>query len=64
LVEQGLEQMKVAPIDERDVDLVLAQRARRFEAAEAGADDHHSCSGWIHAPILALKQVYTKQPCR
>jgi hypothetical protein len=40
LVEQRLEQMVVAPIDQGDLHLLVAERHRCAEAAEPGADDH------------------------
>ena len=39
LVEQRLEQVEVAPVDERDFDRDLAQRLGGVKAAEAAADD-------------------------
>ena len=46
LVEQRLEQVVVAPVDEGDVDpVVLAQLLRRVQAAEAAADDQDAVSG-------------------
>ena len=41
LVQQRLEQMMVAPVDQRDLDRGAAEPMRRFQPAEAGADDHH-----------------------
>ena len=40
LVEQRLEQMMVAAVDERDPHVRTAQRTSRVEAAEAATDDH------------------------
>ena len=40
LVEERLEEVEVAPVDERDVGRRAPERARRLEAAEAAADDH------------------------
>jgi hypothetical protein len=42
LIEQWLEQMVVAAVDDRDVDRRTAQRVRGGEPAEAGADDDDS----------------------
>ncbi len=39
LVQQRLEQMMVAAIDERDLDRLACKRPRRREAAETAADD-------------------------
>jgi hypothetical protein len=48
LVEQRLEQVVVAAIDDQHVDRRATQRPRRFETAEAGADDHDARSGCVH----------------
>jgi hypothetical protein len=42
LVEKRLEQMVVAPVDQGDLHLLLAERHGRAEAAESRADDHHA----------------------
>ena len=58
LVQQRLEQVVVGAVHERDFDIGLRQRAHRFEAAEAGADDHHPGAARAHslpsAPPAAL----------
>ena len=41
LVEQRLEEVEVAAVDQRDRDRRALERARRVEPAEAAADDHH-----------------------
>jgi hypothetical protein len=41
LVEQGLEQVMVSPIDERDPHRRTAERTRRGQAAEPAANDHN-----------------------
>ena len=53
LIKERLEQVIVAPIDERHVDRRGLQRARRAQAAKATADDHHLC---LHAsPVRAMR---------
>ena len=47
LVEQGLEEVMVAAVDERDVHGRLAQRAHRPEAGETAAD-HHDFLSFCH----------------
>ncbi len=42
LVEQRLEQVVVAPVDQRHVDRHVPEQPRGEEAAEAPADDHHA----------------------
>src|SRR4051794_25745658 len=42
LIEQRLEEVVVAAVDERDVGVRLCQRLRRVQAAEAAADDYDS----------------------
>ena len=39
LIEQGLEQMIVVTVDERDGKIIVCQRYRRRQPAEAGADN-------------------------
>ena len=39
LVDERLEEVEVAAVDQRDVDVVLAQLADRLQAAEASAHD-------------------------
>ena len=41
LIEQRLEQMMVAAVDQRDRDRRAGKPIGRFQSAEAGADDHH-----------------------
>ena len=41
LVEQGLEQVIVATIDERDIDSLTGECFGSTQAAEAGTNDHH-----------------------
>jgi hypothetical protein len=54
LVQQRLEQVMVAPIDERHLHGAPAQTARRVEAREASSDDHDVRAGQrrAHARIL------------
>jgi hypothetical protein len=40
LVEERLEEVVVRPVDQRDVDVALAQEPRGEQAAETAADDH------------------------
>ena len=40
LIEQRLEQMMVAPVDQRDRDRRAVKPVHRLQAAETGADDH------------------------
>jgi len=42
LVQQRLEEVVVVPVDDQHVSVRRAQRARRTESAEAGADDDHA----------------------
>ena len=54
LVEERLEQMEVAAIDERDLDaLVPAQPAGRVQPAEAAADDQDAMPGVVTADGFA-----------
>ena len=59
LVEQRLEQVEVAPVDERDRHgSVAGEVLRGVQAAEPAADDHHVVErfGWVlgrHATTLA-----------
>jgi hypothetical protein len=41
LVEQGLEQVMVSAIDQRDPHRRIAERTRRSQAAEPAANDHN-----------------------
>jgi hypothetical protein len=40
LVGQRLEEVEVAPVDERDLDIRPGEPQRRLQASEAAADDH------------------------
>ena len=40
LVGERLEEVEVAPVDERDLDRPAPQLRERLEAAESAADDH------------------------
>jgi hypothetical protein len=42
LVEQRLEQVVVLPVHQGDLDRRPGQRPRRFQPAEAGAQNHHA----------------------
>ncbi len=42
LIQERLEQMMVAPVNHRDADRRARQAKRRFQPAEAGADDYHA----------------------
>jgi hypothetical protein len=44
---ERLEEMMVAPIQQRDADLVAGQPARGAEAGEAAADDHDVRRGGV-----------------
>src|SRR6185312_16366766 len=55
LIEQRLEQVVVATIQERDLDRRVGELARGFEPAEPTADDHDMR---LHLPPWML------QPCR
>ncbi len=50
LVEQRLEQVEVAAINQRHAHVGLAQRLRRVQPAEAAADDHHPMTRIHEAP--------------
>src|SRR5262249_60606354 len=43
--EERLEQMVVAAVDQRDLDIGVVDLARRVQPAEAPADDHHLDAG-------------------
>src|SRR5262249_7090487 len=49
LVEQGLEQVEVPPVDERDVEVGPLERARREQAAKSAADDDDTVVARAHA---------------
>ena len=49
LVGERLEEVEVAPVDERDLDRSPAQPGHHPEAAEASADDHDSMCRALHA---------------
>jgi len=62
LVEQRLEQVEVAPVDESETDLRIDPKApRRVQAGEPATDDDHAMRlasdlAWrTHAPILARR---------
>ena len=40
LIEEGLEEVMVPPVDHRDPDRSAGEAARRFEPSESGAHDH------------------------
>ena len=48
LVEQRLEHVVVAAVDDRDLDVVPPQHARRRQPAEAAAQDHDARSRFRH----------------
>ena len=52
LVGQGLEEVEVAPVDERDLDSGAAQRLDRTQPAEASADDDDAVAH-VWAPARA-----------
>ena len=58
LVEQRLEQMMVAPVDQRDADRRAGQAEGRLQPAETGADDHDAMalcrSGLLGGHVLGL----------
>jgi hypothetical protein len=41
LIEQRLEEMKITPVDQRDVGIGITQRLDGIKAAESTADNHH-----------------------
>ena len=45
LVEQGLKQVVIAPVDERDVHGRVGERLRRLQSAEPAADDDDTSAG-------------------
>ncbi len=47
LVEQRLEQVVVAPVDEGDVHRRVGERSRRRQPAESAADDHDMRIPWL-----------------
>ena len=59
LIEQRLEQMMVAAVDQRDADRRAREPKRRFQSAEAGADDDNAMrlcgraarSSWRAPPV-------------
>jgi hypothetical protein len=57
LVEERLEEMMVAPVNQRDEHRNVAQRLRRLEPGEAAADDDDVAAGvkrgvrrWLRSP--------------
>ena len=48
LVQQRREQVVVVPVDEHDVDRLVAQLPGALEPAEAGADDHDPGRALVH----------------
>ena len=53
LVGERLEEVEVAPVDERDLDRRMPKPERRLEAAEAAADDDDA----VHLLLVALDHV-------
>jgi len=39
----GLEEVEIAPIDQRDIDVGVFERSRRIEAAESAAENDNLC---------------------
>ncbi len=60
LIEQGLEQVIVVAIDQRDVDRLILQAACAFQAAKPGADDDDMRT-FAQPHRRALNQ--SQQPC-
>ncbi len=67
LIEQRLEHVVVAPVDERHVDVAAGKPLRGCEAAEAGADNHdvraiaRACMKCLSAPSSRRRRA---GPCR
>jgi hypothetical protein len=47
LIEQGLKQMKVPPIDQRDLHRRPLEPLDDVDAAESASDDNDTMSGWL-----------------
>ena len=58
LVEHRLEQVEVAPVDERDRDLrVVAEAPRRVQPAEPAADDHDAVARPLALPVRGRSRL-------
>ena len=69
LVEQRLEQVEIAPVDQREADLRIdAQAPRRIQAGEPATDDDHpmretdGVAGRAHRTILLKRDVSETAP--
>ena len=71
LIQQWLEQVMIAPVDNRDVDWRAREILDRFKPAKAGANDNDVWSGrsrshWtgytlhIHAPVSARHDAHNE----
>ena len=53
LIEERLEKVEVAAVDQRDVNWRVFQRDHGAEAAESSADDDHTMPG-RHSPLAVI----------
>ena len=57
LIQQRLEQMMVAPVDQRDRDRRAGKPIHRLQPAKTGADDHDAMGCRRHLPSMVVSSV-------
>src|SRR5262249_7641856 len=57
LIEQGLKDVMIRPVDEGDVDERVAKHARGIEAAEPAADDEHAGPFHIRSTLPSARRA-------